>query len=114
MSAGNVESVRAAFAAYNRRDIDGILAIWRPDAVLDWSRSYGPEVGVYRGHDEIRKVWGRFLDAWDEARIVIEDPIEVEDDLLIVENVAYLRGRGGIETRAHAVFLIAMQDGKTS
>ena len=51
MSQENVEIVRRSTAAYNRRDLDGILESWAPDAVLDWSNSRGPEAGVYRGHD---------------------------------------------------------------
>jgi ketosteroid isomerase-like protein len=54
MSQENVEIMRAGFAAYNRRHLDGILENWAPDAVLDRSNSRGLDAGVYRGHDEIR------------------------------------------------------------
>ena len=94
--------VRRATDAYSRRDLDGLLENWAPDAVLDWSNSRGFEAGVYRGHEEIRAFTERFLAAWDEARIEIDSPIEVEEDVLVVENVTYLRGRDGIETRPEA------------
>jgi len=67
MSQENVEIVRRSTDAYNRRDLDGIVASWAPDAVLDWSNSRGPEAGVYRGHDEIRAFAQRFLEAWEEV-----------------------------------------------
>jgi hypothetical protein len=51
MSEENVEIVRRSTDAYNRRDLDGILENWAPDAVLDWSNSRGFDAGVYRGHD---------------------------------------------------------------
>jgi ketosteroid isomerase-like protein len=108
----NVEIVRRSTDAYNRGDLDGIVENWAPDAVLDWSRSRGVEAGVYRGHDEIRAFAQRFLAAWDEVRLEIEDPVEIEENLLLTENVAYLRGRDGIELQARSAWLIRFQDGK--
>ena len=112
MSQWNVEIVRRATDAYNRGDLDGILENWAPDAVLDWSNSRGLEAGVYRGHGEIRAFTERFLSAFDEVRLDIEDPVEVEEDLLIVENVTYLRGRDGIEVQARSAWLIRFREGE--
>ena len=111
MSQENVEIVRRATDAYNRRDVDWLVENWAPDAVLDWSRSRGFEAGVYRGHEEIRAFTEQFLAAWDEIRIEIDIPIEVEDDVLVVENVTYFRGRDGIETQARSSWLVTFRDG---
>jgi ketosteroid isomerase-like protein len=113
MSQKNVEIVRAGFAAYNRRHLDGILENWAPDAVLDWSNSRGLDAGVYRGHDEIRAFMERFLATWDEVRIeIVDGPVEVEDGVLITENVAYLRGRDGIDVQARSTLLATIRDGE--
>ncbi len=80
--------------------------------MLDWSHSRGFEAGVYRGHGEIRAFVQRFLAAFAEVRLEIEDPVEAEDDLLIVENVTYLRGRDGIEVQARSTWLIRFRDGE--
>src|SRR5687768_11545371 len=94
MSQENVEIVRRSTDAYNRRDLDGILENWAPDAVLDWSNSHGFDAGVYRGHGEIREFLQRFLATWEEVRFeLVDGPVEVEDGLLVAENVANLRGR---------------------
>jgi ketosteroid isomerase-like protein len=114
MSQENVEIVRLGFDAYNRRDLDGVLENWAPDAVLDWSNSRGFDAGVFRGHDEIRAFWQRFLQAFDDIRFEIDDPLEIDDGLFLVENVAYLRGRDGIEVEARSTFLIAIRDGETT
>jgi ketosteroid isomerase-like protein len=114
MSQENVEIVRRGTDAYNRRDLDGILENWASDAVLDWSNSRGFDAGVFRGHDEIRAHWQRLLAAFDEVRIELVDPIEVEDGLLIVENVGYLRGRDGIEVQTRSAWLITIRDGETT
>jgi ketosteroid isomerase-like protein len=108
----NAEVVRRSTAAYNRGDVDGMLSSWAPDAVLDWSNSRGPEAGIYVGRDQIRAFTKEFIATWDEARIEIEDPVEIEGDALLVENVTYLRGRDGIRTQARSVWLITFRDGQ--
>ena len=47
MSQENVEIVRAALDAYNRGDWKAMLKHAAPDCELDWSRSIGPQRGVY-------------------------------------------------------------------
>jgi ketosteroid isomerase-like protein len=113
MTADNLEIVRKGFDAYNRRDIDGILESWDSNAVLDWSNSLGPERGVYRGREEIRAFYQRFLDAFQEIRVELTDFREIDEDLVIAENVTHMRGRDGIEVQARSTFLIALRDGTT-
>jgi len=115
MSQENVELVRRGFDAYNRRDLAGLLENWAPDAVVDWSRSRGFDAGVFRGHDAIRAHWQRLLESFDDVRIEVVDPIEeVEDGLLVVENLGYLRGRDGIEVQTRSALLITIRDGQTA
>lgn len=102
MSPSNAEIVRRSVEAYNRGDLDGFVEGWAPDAEVDWSNSGGFEAGVYRGDDEVRAFTRRFLEAFDEVRIEIDDPIEIEDDLLVVENTTYFRGRDGVEVQARS------------
>ena len=111
MSKENVEIVRRSADAYNRRDLDGMLEDWAPDAVLDWSNARSFDAGVFRGHGEIRAFLEGFLAAWDEVRFeIVDGPVEVEDGLLITENV--MRGRDGIEVQARSAWLITIRDGE--
>jgi ketosteroid isomerase-like protein len=113
MSQENMEIVRRSTDAYNRRDLDGMLETWAQDAVLDWSNARTFDAGVYRGHGEIRAFMEEFLATWDEVRVeIVAGPIQVEDDLLVTENVAYLRGRDGIEVQARSAWLHTFQDGE--
>jgi ketosteroid isomerase-like protein len=111
MSQENVEIVRRTLDAFNRGDLNGTLENWARDAVWDWSNSHGFDAGVYRGHGEIRTFAQQFLETFDEIRFELGDPVEVEDGLLIVENVAYVRGREGIEAQARSAWLITIRDG---
>jgi ketosteroid isomerase-like protein len=112
MSGENVEIVRRGFAKFNRGEIEGGLAEWPSDAIWDWSQSRGFDAGVFRGRDEIRAFGQRFRAAFEEIRVELVELIEVEDDLLIAENVAYLRGREGIEVQARGAWLITTRDGE--
>ena len=112
MSQKNVEIARRATEAYNRRDLDGVLKLWAPDAVLDWSNSRGFDARVFRGHAEIREFAERFVGTFDDVRIELDDPIVIEDDLLVVENVTFFRGRDGIETQARSAWVITFENGE--
>lgn len=45
----------AVYEAFNRRDIDAVFAVMRPD--VDWPN--GMEGGRVHGHDEVRAYWQR-------------------------------------------------------
>src|SRR5215208_5284788 len=63
MSQENVEIVRLAYAAVNEADLDALAEVTAPDAVLDFSRSIGPQKGTYRGP----RAFGRYVAAIAEA-----------------------------------------------
>ena len=111
MSPENVEVVRRSTEAYNRGDLDGMLADWAPDAVLDWSNSYGLDARVFRGHNEIRVFMQRLIGSFKSARIeLVDHPVEI-DGLVIAENVTYFGGRDGIEVQARSAWLTTFRDG---
>ena len=57
MSHENVEIVRLAYAAASDGDLDALDELTAPDAVVDFSRSIGPQNGVYRGS----RAFGRYI-----------------------------------------------------
>ncbi|MEO1341571.1 MAG: nuclear transport factor 2 family protein [Cyanobacteria bacterium J06635_13] len=61
-SASKVELLRAAYAAFNARDIDAALALMTSD--VHWPRAF--KGGFVRGPEEVRAYWteqGREIDA---------------------------------------------------
>ncbi len=105
--------MRRGFEAYNRGDVDGMMADWAPGAVVDWSNSRGLDARVFRGHNAVRVFMRRLLGSFEKARMELaDDPEEIEDRLVIAENVAYLEGRDGIEVQARSTFLIRIRDGE--
>jgi ketosteroid isomerase-like protein len=54
-----IEMLRAAYAAFNARDIDAALAIMTPD--VSWPRAF--KGGFVRGPEEVRAYW---TEQWSE------------------------------------------------
>jgi ketosteroid isomerase-like protein len=90
MSQENIEIVRDALEAFNRRDIDGLLEMadpeieWRPPAELPGSR-------VYHGHDGVRQSVDDMLDAFGDLSAEPERFIDAGDRVIALY---WWRGRG--------------------
>lgn len=57
--AGEIELLRAAYAAFNARDIDAALALMTPDVA--WPKAF--KGGFVRGPEEVRAYW---TEQWSE------------------------------------------------
>ncbi|HTS59904.1 MAG TPA: nuclear transport factor 2 family protein [Terriglobales bacterium] len=66
------ELLTAVYAAFNKRDIDRVLALMRPD--VDWPN--GMEGGRVHGRDEVRAYWKR---QWGILDPHVE-PVRIEDN----------------------------------
>jgi ketosteroid isomerase-like protein len=64
--------INTAYAAFNRRDIDAVLALMNPD--VDWPNSM--EGGRVHGHDNVRAYWTMQWTTLD-PRV---DPITIEQN----------------------------------
>ena len=111
MSQENVEIVRRAFEAFNRRDLDAAFRDVDPEIELDWSRSRGIQAGIYRGTQATRDFWSNFLEMFDPCIITPEEFIECGEHVL-VPNQARFWGRDGIKVEAHAVALVTLRSGR--
>ncbi|MFL5891606.1 MAG: nuclear transport factor 2 family protein [Solirubrobacterales bacterium] len=109
MSQENVEIVRAAYDAYNRRDLDAALKDAAPEFELDWTRAVGPQKGVYRA-DESRAFLVDFLEAFESTWVEPDDFIEAEGQV-VVPQTGYIRGRDGIEATARVALVWTIRDG---
>jgi ketosteroid isomerase-like protein len=89
MSEENVELVYQASEAFNRRDVEGFLALSDPDVEFI-SRLMELEGGEpYRGHDGIRSWWENVLGVWSDLSSEIEEVRDLGD-----VTIARLRLRG--------------------
>ena len=111
MSGDNVEVVRRSIEAWNRQDRDGLRALYRSEAEVDWSRSRSPFKGVYRGRDEIEKFWDVFWSTWEDVRLETHDFTEAGSEV-VVWNTAHMRGRDGIEVSARTALVFTVENGE--
>ena len=110
MSEENIEVVRRFLDAFNRRDVAAALALWSPDAEVDWSRSKGPLKGVFRGHQGVESFWKEFWSAFETVEIEIHELMPV-GRCVVVPNTAHMRGREGIEVVANSTFVFTVENG---
>jgi ketosteroid isomerase-like protein len=114
MSQQNVELLRQMTEAFNRGDIEGMLAIADPPPEFEYALSGvvipGVE-GVQRGPDVLGRVaefWGEF----DEPRFELHELIDAGDQVFVS---ATLRGRGkhsGAETSWDLWAVWTVRDGR--
>jgi ketosteroid isomerase-like protein len=101
MSQENVEIVRRALEARNKRDVDAAVRNLHPDVEVDWSESRaaasGMVEGVVRGRAQVRAQLLEFLDAWENVTWQPEEILEVGPDQVINVTHVRFRGRDGIE-----------------
>jgi ketosteroid isomerase-like protein len=112
VSEPNIELHRRVIGAFNRRDVEAIVALCDPR--VEWHSLFAA-VGdtVYHGHDAVRR-WHRDLaEAWGEAiRIEAEAFFDLGDQTLAF-NVLHGRGRwSGAEGTMRYAQLLRWRDGR--
>jgi ketosteroid isomerase-like protein len=91
MSEENVELLYQAYEAFNRRDLDALLALCAPDVEFI---SYLMQVeggDPYRGRDGVRSWWDRLLAVYPDFEAEIEEARDLGD--LTIARVR-MHGRG--------------------
>jgi ketosteroid isomerase-like protein len=111
MTQENIEVVRRAIKAYNRRDFETLRAVNDPEVEFDWSASRGLQAGMYEGLEEVMGFFQDFMGTFERVHIEPHRFIE-HGDLVVVPNVAHLRGRDGIETVARSAFVFEIRSGR--
>src|SRR5436190_21370548 len=102
MSQENVEIVRAALNAFNRRDWDALLEHAAPSFEYDLSRAVGPWRGVYtRG--QVLSVVSDLVENWEWTQVEPNELIEAGDHVVVPWTMRGV-GRDGIELEARATF----------
>jgi ketosteroid isomerase-like protein len=111
MSQENVEIVRAAFEAWNRRDFDGWLADTHPD--LEWYvLPDAPDPGPHRGHQVILERAALWQDTLADFRAEVQEYIDAGEYVIAPTR---MRGRppgSDAEVVLDEVYVSKIRDGK--
>jgi ketosteroid isomerase-like protein len=92
----DVELARKAFEAWNRGDVDAFLQTFDPNVEV-YLPEGGLNVGVRRGHEEIRRLMEGFLEVWDDLRMEPERFFEVGDQIVVFVHVRGTGKGSGVE-----------------
>jgi len=107
----NIELVEEHVEAYVRRDVQAMRRLSSADLELDWSASKGWLADVYRGIEEVMRFYADYYAHFDEILIETESYTSTGDHV-VVPNIAYQRGREGIEVTARSTFVFTVCDGR--
>ena len=90
MSSENVASVRRFVDAFNRRDLESVIADIDPGGELhEWPEA--PGARSYRGADGVRAALDTWFETWEWMRVEIEDIFDVGDHVVVT---LHQRARG--------------------
>jgi uncharacterized protein len=114
MSEENLELVRRSFLAYEQGGLDALAEFWHPD--MSWRAAEGAldDIGVFHGHDAMRRYYREWEETFDEVSIDVEELIVAGDKV-----VAAVRGIGkmkGSEAKINIRYAIVLsfREGKIS
>ena len=111
LSRKNIEVVQGHIEAYVRRDAQEMRRLSSADLELDWSASKGWLADVYRGIEEVMRFYADYYAHFEEIQIETESYTSAGDSV-VVPNIAYQRGREGIEVTARSTFVFTVCDGR--
>jgi ketosteroid isomerase-like protein len=107
----NVERVRAAIDAFNRVDMEAMLALGGDDFEYDWSRSLGPNRGIYKGPEGFMEFINEQWNMFDDVRLEVHEYIPRGQHVVVTATV-HGRGRQGIPVSANSAHLYTFEDGR--
>jgi ketosteroid isomerase-like protein len=89
MSQENLEAARRAYDAFNRRDLDAVLALVDPE--VDFTTRFVERAESYHGHDGVRVWWEDLLRVFPDFKIEV---VELSDLGDVTIGAVRVRGRG--------------------
>ena len=98
MSQENVEVVRAAFAAWNRGDLNAWLETFHPEVEWHTSGAFPGFEPAFYGHDGVRSFWQQFRAGWEEIFLDVEEIIDRGEQVIVLFRFR-AKGRDGIRVQ---------------
>jgi ketosteroid isomerase-like protein len=89
VAGGDIDVVKAVFAAFAERDVEGVLAHADRDIVFSpVTGEYARRSEPYRGHDGLREYFRDLATVWDELHIAPDDFRQDGDTILVTGRVS--------------------------
>ena len=111
MSRENVEVAAAWYEAYNRKDMEGALALMHVDVDCTSAGMSGVEGSSHMGHEGMRRYFTDLWETWEDPQVVVEQLFERGDHVVML---GYTTGAGklsGISVDFPVASVIYVEDG---
>jgi ketosteroid isomerase-like protein len=112
MSRESVEVVRAAYAAWNGRDLDAALASAHPEIEVVQDTKI-PGAIAATGRDQFRAWLESFYGIWDSFEVTPKDVRQVGDRVLVVAQISARGKVSGIPVDVQVGHVLTLRDGQT-
>lgn len=111
LTAATLSAVERFNAAFNRHDVDAVMASMTPDCVFENTRP-PPDGERFEGAADVRRFWERFFERSPQARFEVEE-IWAAGDRCVVRWV-YHWVREGAPGHVRGVDLFRVRDGRVA
>jgi ketosteroid isomerase-like protein len=111
MAAGDIESVRRGIEAYNRGDVEAMIAETDPEVTMVPVRAL-LEGGKYHGHDGLRKFVSDMDEDWSEREILVDEIRDVDGRMLVLGTFRAVGRASGSEVRQPVAWVSDLRDQK--
>ena len=110
----NVALAREGMAAYQRGDMEAVLAWLAPDVEI-FSQEDLPNPGRFRGRDGYLSWVVNWLDAWETFEVEPEDFVPVGEHHVVIPARQRVVGKGsGVEVRMTVCYMLEIHAGVTT
>ena len=114
MTEENVEAVKRAVDAYNRQDVEGVLAECDPE--VEWHPAvlihFEGEARVSRGHEGVREMLGDVFEAFAEIHTEYSEIRDLGDRIVAIGRFRARGRESGAEIELHVGSVTDFRDGK--
>jgi ketosteroid isomerase-like protein len=90
----NVEIARSGLEAFNRHDVDAVVALLSPDVVWEENPVLPGLRDVYHGRAEVREWMAALLEVFENPQVEVVELTALGDDQVFAEAVLTARGKG--------------------
>jgi ketosteroid isomerase-like protein len=110
MSHENVELLKQGVEAFNRGDMDGMLAMGDPELEFVTAGLFPGIAPIYRGHDGWVTFWRDFRETWESLSIETNEFRDAGDRVVLLMTFD-ARGRNGLEVHRKFATVWTVRDG---
>jgi ketosteroid isomerase-like protein len=108
----HVELAKEGLEAFNRRDVEGMLATLDPEVELVPLRAI-LQGERYRGYEQFKSYLTGLAEDWDEFTVAPDEFRELDSERVLILGTIHARGRGsGVEVNYPAAWITTVRGGK--